>query len=108
MTISTTYRGGDQMKEVLTVVTRKGQITVPAEIRRALGLKRGDKVAISLADRERLHATLRPVRSVAQMTFGSVAPRKRPEDYRELRRLFEEGVAEEVIAEDHRPAEPNP
>jgi AbrB family looped-hinge helix DNA binding protein len=25
-----------------TVLTRKGQITVPAELRKALGLKRGD------------------------------------------------------------------
>jgi hypothetical protein len=33
------------------------------------------------------------------MTFGSVPPRKRPEDFQELRQMFEEGVAEEIIAE---------
>ncbi|MCL4546042.1 MAG: AbrB/MazE/SpoVT family DNA-binding domain-containing protein [Chloroflexi bacterium] len=87
------------MKEFFTVVTRKGQITVPAEIRQALGLKEGDKVALSLAESGKLHATLRPARSVAAMTFGAVAPRKRPEDFQELRRIFEEGVAEEVLAE---------
>jgi AbrB family looped-hinge helix DNA binding protein len=36
------------MKEQYTVVTRKGQITVPAEIRKALGLHIGDRVAVSL------------------------------------------------------------
>ena len=37
-------------------------------------------------------ATLRSVRSVAEMTFGSVRPRKRPEDFQELRRLAEEEI----------------
>jgi antitoxin PrlF len=87
------------MKELLTVVTRKGQITLPAEIRKSLGIKEGDKVAVSLGDPETSPVVLRPVRSVAEMTFGAVSPRKRPEDFRELRRQFEEGVAEEVNAE---------
>lgn len=87
------------MKELLTVVTRKGQITIPAEIRRALGIKEGDKVALSLVDAERPQVCLRPVRSVAELTFGAVAPRQRPEDFKELRQLFEEGVAMEVVAE---------
>jgi hypothetical protein len=39
------------------------------------------------------------VRSVAELTFGSVTPRKRPEDFAELRQMFEEGVAEEVEEE---------
>jgi len=87
------------MKELLTVVTRKGQITVPAEIRKALNLKQGDKVAVSVSETGKPRAILRPVRSVAEMTFGSVTPRKRPEDFRELRELFEEGVAEDVMEE---------
>ena len=32
-------------QELLTVVTRKGQITVPAAIRRALKIQEGDKIA---------------------------------------------------------------
>ena len=84
---------------LVTVVTRKGQITVPAEIRRSLGLKVGDKVALALTDPERGQVTLRPVRSVAELTFGAVAPRQRPENFKRLRRQFEEGVAEAVTAE---------
>ena len=87
------------MRELLTVVTRKGQITVPAEIRRVLGLREGDKVALSLVDAETRQVTLRPVQSVTEMTFGAVRPRKRPEDFKDLRRQFEEGVAEEVLGE---------
>ena len=89
------------MKEFFTVVTRKGQITVPAEIRKTLKLKQGDKVGLSVrkTDKDKIQVTLRPVQSVAEMTFGSVAPRKRPEDFRELREIFEDGVAEEAMAE---------
>ena len=87
------------MKEILTVVTRKGQITLPAEIRRSLGIKEGDKVALSLSDAEESLVVLKPIRSVAEMTFGAVTPRKQPEDLKELRQLFEEGTAEEVQAE---------
>ncbi|MGH9196050.1 MAG: AbrB/MazE/SpoVT family DNA-binding domain-containing protein [Acidimicrobiia bacterium] len=41
-------------------MTSKGQLTVPAEIRRALGLERGDTVAFELQD---AGALLRPARS---------------------------------------------
>jgi AbrB family looped-hinge helix DNA binding protein len=87
------------MKELLSVVTRKGQITLPAEIRKSLGIKEGDKVALSLAELDEGKVILRPVRSAAEMTFGAVAPRKRPEDFQELRQQFEEGIAEEAMAE---------
>jgi len=87
------------MKELLSVVTRKGQITLPVAIRRSLGIREGDKVALSLDDSDQPRVILRPVRSVAELTFGAVTPRKRPEDFRELRQRFEEGIAEEAMAE---------
>jgi AbrB family looped-hinge helix DNA binding protein len=87
------------MTELISVVTRKGQITVPAEIRRALGLKEGDKVALSLNERGQKQATLRPVRSVADLTFGSISPRRKPEDFRALRAEFEEELAENAERE---------
>jgi AbrB family looped-hinge helix DNA binding protein len=87
------------MKELLTTITRKGQITVPVEIRKALGLKEGDKLAVSLADPETKEVTLRVVRSMAEATFGAVTPKRRPEDLQALRRTFEEEVAADVLAE---------
>lgn len=41
----------------------------------------------------------KPVKSVAEKTSGAVTPRKRPEDFEELRRHFEEGLAEGSISE---------
>ncbi len=87
------------MGEFYSVVTRKGQITLPIEIRRALGIKEGDRVELSLGKGDQALVILRPVRSVAEATFGAVAPRKQPEDFQELRRAFEGGVAQEALEE---------
>jgi AbrB family looped-hinge helix DNA binding protein len=80
------------MKEQYTVITRKGQITVPAEIRKALGLQIGDRVAVSLDEDGQLHANVRRVRSVADATFGSIHS-KRPVDEEEVRQAFTEHAA---------------
>lgn len=80
------------MGKFYSVVTGKGQITLPVEIRRALGVKEGDKVELSLSDAGQALVILRPVRSIAEATFGAVAPRKRPEDFQELRHEFENRV----------------
>jgi len=93
------------MEGFYSVVTRKGQITLPVEIRRALGIKEGDKVELSLSDAGQALVILRPVRSIAEATFGAVAPRKQPEDFQELRRECEDGIAEDLMAEAPQPEE---
>src|SRR5450759_1814909 len=42
--------GGVNMKEFLTTVTQRGQVTIPAEVRRLLGAKTGDKVAFQVEE----------------------------------------------------------
>ena len=68
-------------RELQTVVTRKGQITMPVEIRRALGLKQGDKVSIYL-DGE--GAKVVPATSRVDASFGAVRPLKQPHTDREI------------------------
>ncbi len=82
------------MNERLSVVTRKGQITIPAEFRKALGLKEGDKVALSLEEGE---VRLSPTESVVTRTaavFKTGEPAKTAE---ELRVLAEEAIAADVM-----------
>ena len=91
---------GTTYQEEVTQVTRKGQVTVPAAIRKALGIKKGDKVAFSLTDITKRQATIRPVRSVVEMTFGALAsdaPMLSPQEEHEA---FEQGAAEELAAEE--------
>jgi AbrB family looped-hinge helix DNA binding protein len=87
------------MRELLTVVTRKGQVTVPAEVRRALELKQGDKVAFVLPETKSDVVSMRRVGSVVEQTFGSLSSPIPALSPQEERRAFEEGVAQEVEAE---------
>ena len=81
------------MEQRLTVVTRKGQITIPVEIRRALGIKQGDKVSLVLEGNE---VRLSRTGSVVAATAGIFRTGKRALPASKLRRLAEEAIAEEV------------
>ena len=48
-----------------TRITRKGQITVPAEIRAALGLKEGDRLQVSFDEDTKITTIERPASVVA-------------------------------------------
>ena len=87
------------MRELETTITRKGQVTIPAEVRARLGLKPRDKVRFEVHGDV---ATLRPAPSKVLRWYGSVTPRESPEDFGKVREEFEEGVAEEVDVEDQR------
>jgi AbrB family looped-hinge helix DNA binding protein len=52
MNESATYHEVTTMAAHLGVVTRKGQVTLPADIRRALKLQEGDTVAFRIEDGE--------------------------------------------------------
>jgi AbrB family looped-hinge helix DNA binding protein len=88
MNASSTY-------QEITQVTRKGQVTVPVAIRKALGLKEGDKVAFTLAEAGTPRVTLQPVPSAAERTFGVLASTIPMLSPVEERRAFVEGLAEE-------------
>jgi antitoxin PrlF len=82
------------MRELQTVVTRKGQVTVPAEIRRALGIKEGDRVAFVMEDDEvRLVAR----GSVVERTAGALRSSRPAEAAEELREAGERAIAEGAV-----------
>ena len=81
------------MRAQLTVVTRKGQITLPANIRRAMGLRQGDKVAVVLEDGT---ARLSPAGSVVDRTAGAAATREPPLTAEQMRQAAEIAWAEDA------------
>ena len=82
------------MHEQLTVVTRKGQVTIPAEIRKALGIKEGDKVAFVLED-DQVKLTCKG--SVVEQTAGALKSDIPALNPREEREAAEQAIAEEAL-----------
>jgi len=78
------------MAAMYTTLTRKGQITIPAAVRRLWGLQGGDRLAISLSESTQ-ELVVRPVRSVVAGTFGT-APAIGSVDMDSLRSEFESGA----------------
>ena len=69
------------MKEIVTSLTERGQVTVPAEVSRLLGLKPRDQVAFVIdGDQVRLV----PATFSLESAYGSVEPRNRPENFKAL------------------------
>src|SRR3954451_25121371 len=95
MQLRTTYQEGQEMHERVGVVTRKGQVTIPAEIRRALDIKEGDKVAFTM---ENGQLKLSRTGSVVAATAGALKGDMPPLSAQEERRATEEAIAEDVIA----------
>lgn len=75
------------------VLTRKGQITVPAEMRRALGLREGDKVVITLKGSE---VRVARIGSVVERTAGMMKADVPPMTERELKEFAEQAIADDA------------
>lgn len=84
------------MKELETAVTQKGQVTIPREVRQALGIKPRDKVRFELDGDS---VTLRRAASQILAGYGSVTPRHQPEDWQKVREDVEAAVVREVRGE---------
>ena len=88
------------MKEFTTTLTQRSQVTVPAEVRRVLGLKPRDKVTFTIADGE---VRLQPVAYTLESVYGSVKPSRQPEDFDELSRIAKDAKAEQTVREMGKP-----
>lgn len=71
-------------KELVTTMTQRGQVTVPAEVRRMLGLRPRDKVAFAISDGE---VKLTPARFTLETVVGSVPALKRKLSDKEASRI---------------------
>lgn len=73
-----------------SVITRKGQVTIPKEIRDQLRAKEGERVHFVLRGDE---VVLKIVRGSVLDLRGSVKPARHPEDFDAVRRKVKEEVA---------------
>ncbi|MCL4545085.1 MAG: type II toxin-antitoxin system PrlF family antitoxin [Chloroflexi bacterium] len=82
------------MKELLTTVTQRGQVTIPAEVRRLLGVKPRDKVAFTIAEGR---VELAPARFTLASAYQSVPPLQQPLSDEEMAKLAKEEKAERTV-----------
>jgi antitoxin PrlF len=85
------------MSEYTTSMTQRSQVTIPAEVRRVLGLKPRDRVTFSITGTE---VKLKPVKWTLDSVAGSVEPvSANTQDFDELIRAAKEEVAERSVRE---------
>jgi AbrB family looped-hinge helix DNA binding protein len=82
-----------------TVITQKGQITTPAAVRQALGIKRGDRIEVTVTGEGKPMATIRHVPSVVDSTYGIAKWKDDPVDIAEYSRIVEEELVSETLRE---------
>jgi AbrB family looped-hinge helix DNA binding protein len=66
-----------------STLTSKGQTTIPAEVRRQLGLKAGDGLVYTVKGEK---VIIEPVHGTLLDAYASVEPGNRPEDFSKVRR----------------------
>jgi antitoxin PrlF len=81
---------------IATTMTKKGQVTIPKEIRDILGLKEHDKIVFGLKDGE---ITMKPIRGSVLDLRGSVKPKQRPEDFNQVRAETMRARAKKAVKE---------
>lgn len=78
------------MKEIVSTITSKGQVTIPVEIRKKLGLGTGTKIAFVVDDDG--NVSLRPPTypTIASLA-GAAGKLDTPMSWEEMKRLAREG-----------------
>lgn len=82
------------MKQLTATITQRGQVTIPAEVRKVLGVKPRDKVAFTIKGGL---VRLAPAAFSLETAYGSVRPFRKPEEFEEIGRAVKEAKAAETV-----------
>jgi AbrB family looped-hinge helix DNA binding protein len=77
------------MKEMVATVTTKGQLTLPVEVRRHLGIKPNDKVAFVIEDDGTVHVSAPKYPNIASLR-GAAGKLPQPLSWPEMRDIARE------------------
>ena len=77
------------MKEIVATITSKGQVTIPAEVRRHLGVQTNDKIAFVLGEEGRVELKAPRYHGVASLR-GAAGSIGRPLSWPEMREIARE------------------
>src|SRR5690349_5367200 len=89
-----------EMKEITTTVTQRGQVTLPVEVQRLLGVRPRDKVTFAI---DQGQVTLSAARFTLESAAGSVEPATATEDLECVAQEAKEEHAERAVDQLGRP-----
>jgi antitoxin PrlF len=84
------------MREITTTLTKKGQVTVPVEIRKFFGLKTNDKITFKISEGI---VQISPAKYSIEDVYGIVKPINKPENYKKVRETAVNEYAQKVYKE---------
>ncbi|MDI6717157.1 MAG: AbrB/MazE/SpoVT family DNA-binding domain-containing protein [Actinomycetota bacterium] len=76
-----------------STVSARGQVTIPAKVREALGLKPGDRVIYKVVGGK---AEIMPIKGTILDAAGTVKPKAKPENFRKIRAELKHAVAKRI------------
>jgi len=80
------------MKEIVSTMTSKGRVTIPAEIRKRLGIARGDTLTFVIIDEGRIELRASTYPTVASLR-GAAGSLANPRVWGEMRAIAREDQA---------------
>lgn len=82
------------MSEFVSTITSKGQVTIPAGVRRALGVTARDRIVFVI---EGDRVSLRRASGIVERTVGAIKTAQPAETAEALREAAERAIAEEAV-----------
>jgi len=77
------------MKEFISTITSKGQVTIPAEIRKHLGITTNDKISFVIDDEGIVQLRVPRYSTIASLT-GAAGRLKKPLSWQEIQKIAQE------------------
>jgi AbrB family looped-hinge helix DNA binding protein len=77
------------MKEIISTITSKGQVTIPAEVRKYLGIKTNDKVSFVIDDEGVVRLRVPRYPTIALLR-GAAGRLKKPLSWQEMQKIAQE------------------
>ncbi len=77
------------MKEIISTMTSKGQVTIPAEVREHMHLERGDKLSFVIDDEGAVHLQVPTYPNVASLA-GAAGSLEKPMSWQGMREIARE------------------
>ncbi len=87
------------MREIASTLSSKGQITIPAEVRKFLGVEQGDKLSFVIEDEGVVRLVAPRYRSIKDLA-GAAGSLKKPMSWEQMREIAREDHVKEIMKDE--------